>query len=50
MPPIRFELLRSDAAPIVYFPTPLPLNRQIWRQVEIVPLHLQDRPLARIGV
>jgi hypothetical protein len=50
MPPIRFELLRSDGAPVVYFPASLPLYRRIWCQVEIMALYLQDGPLTRIRV
>jgi hypothetical protein len=50
MPPIRFELLRSDGAPVVYFPASLPVYRRIWCQVEIMALYLQDGPLTRIRV
>lgn len=50
MPPIRFELLRSDGAPVVYFPASLPLYRRIWCQVEIIALYLQDGPLTRMRV
>jgi hypothetical protein len=50
MPPIRFELFRSDGAPGVYFPTSLPLDRRIWCQVEIMALYLQAGPLTRIRV
>ncbi|GLI95477.1 hypothetical protein LMG27198_44690 [Methylocystis echinoides] len=50
MPPIRFELLRSDGAPVVYFPASLPLYRRLWCQVEVMALYLQDGPLTRIRV
>lgn len=50
MPPIRFELLRSDGGPVVYFPAASPLYRRIWCQVEIMALYLQHGPLTRIRV
>lgn len=50
MSSIRFELLRSDGAPVVYFPVSLPLYRRVWCQVEIMALYLRRGPLTRIRV